>query len=410
MKFHQKTLDNGLQVIGELSPNVHSVAIGFFVRTGSRDEQDDVSGVSHFLEHMAFKGNENYTADDINRIFDEIGARYNASTSEEITLFYAAILPEYLPQAFELLTALIYPTLRQDDFDMEKKVILEEIGMYEDQPTFKAYELVMQSHFDGHPLGRSILGSNDSITALTSEQMRQYHSNNYVAGNLTLAVAGNVSWDQVTELVEQHCSDWPAGELKRDITEATPGAGTNMICKTDSMQQHLMQLGRGPAANDELRFAAEILTIVVGDDSGSRMYWDIVEPGYAEAAEVGYNEYEGSGTYLTYLACRPDQVAENLARIQKIYDEVNLNGITEEELEQAKNKVASRIVLRSERPMGRLASLGNNWVYRQEYRSVEDDLNTIKSLSGEKILELLQVYPLTQQSTVGIGPLSELPE
>ncbi|MFH1300598.1 MAG: insulinase family protein, partial [Planctomycetota bacterium] len=126
MIFYKEKFNNGLQIIAELNPNAHSVAVGYFVRTGARDETDAVSGVSHFLEHMAFKGNEKYSADDVNRIFDEIGANYNASTSEEITLFYGSFLPEHLKTAMELLSTLIYPTLRQEDFDMEKKVILEE--------------------------------------------------------------------------------------------------------------------------------------------------------------------------------------------------------------------------------------------------------------------------------------------
>ncbi|MCA9039764.1 MAG: insulinase family protein, partial [Planctomycetaceae bacterium] len=350
-----------------------------------------------------------YTADDINRIFDEIGARYNASTSEEVTLYYAAILPEYLPQAFELLTALIYPSLRQDDFDMEKNVILEEIGMYEDQPSFKAYELVMQQHFAGHPLGQSILGSPESISALTSTQMRDYHAEHYKAGNIVLAVAGNIHWDEILKLAEQHCSSWPAGVSPRDTREAEPNPGTKMISKSESLQQHIMQLGKGPSAADDLRYAADILAVVVGDDGGSRLYWELVDPGHAEVAELGYNEYAGSGTWLTYLSCRPEQIQENLSRIANIYDDLNQNGITTDELEQAKNKVLSRIVLRSERPMGRLSSLGNNWVYRQEYHSVEHDLDLVKNMTCDKIRELLAKYPLTQQSTIGIGPLAELP-
>ena len=187
MKFHEFKLDNGLQVVAELNPNVHSVAMGFFVRTGSRDETSAVSGVSHFLEHMAFKGDDKFTADDVNRIFDEIGAKYNASTSEEITLFYAAVLPEYLPRACEILAAILFPSLRQEDFDMEKNVILEEIGMYEDQPSFVAYENLMRTHFSGHPLSQCILGTSQSVTDLTSEQMRNYHSEHYGTGNITLA-------------------------------------------------------------------------------------------------------------------------------------------------------------------------------------------------------------------------------
>lgn len=408
MTFHETTLDNGLTLVAELNPNVHSVAVGYFVRTGARDETDDISGVSHFLEHMAFKGNDRFSADDVNRIFDEVGAKYNASTSEEITLFYAAILPEYLPQTFEILSCLLYPSFRQDDFDMEQKVILEEIGMYDDQPSFMAYEKAMQAHFSGHPLGRSILGTTGSVGGLTSQQMQQYHTAQYKAGNIVLAAAGNTDWPSLQKLVEEQCSHWPAGSTPRPTEEAQPTPAVRVVTKDGSVQQHVMQMSPAPAAHSPLRFAAELLSVVVGDDSGSRMYWEIVDPGFAEAAEVGYNEYDGSGTFLTYLSCSPDTATENLDRVRAIYESVNRDGITEEELQLAKNKVASRIVLRSERPMGRLSSLGANWVYRQEYRSVQDDLDTVQSLTSGDIRKSLEAYPLGQTTTVAVGPLKSL--
>lgn len=408
MKFHQAKLGNGLQIVAELNPNVHSVALGFFVRTGARDETPDVSGVSHFLEHMAFKGNGEYTADDVNRIFDEVGAKYNASTSEEVTLFYGAILPEYLPTTFKILATILYPSLRQEDFDMEKNVILEEISMYEDQPTFTAYEKAMQTHFDGHPLGQSILGTIDSITALTSEQMRAYHGQQYKAGNIVLAVAGNTDWAEVLRLAEEYCSGWPAGQTDRPIDEARPSGGQLLITKDGNLQEHVMQMAPAPPATSPLRFAAELLSVIVGDDSGSRLYWQLVDPGHAEAAEMGFNEYDGSGTYLTFLSCDPGSTAENLERIGAIYEAVNQDGVTEAELQLAKNKVASRIVLRSERPMGRLSSLGSNWVYRQEYRTVEDDLHALNSLTTADIRKLLAAYPLAQTTTAAVGPLKAL--
>lgn len=408
MEFHNTKLDNGLDVIAELNESVHSVAIGFFVRTGARDETAEVSGVSHFLEHMAFKGNDKYTADDVNRIFDEIGARYNASTSEEVTLYYGAILPEHLDIAFEMLATLIQPSLRQEDFDIEKNVILEEIGMYEDQPAFSTYEKSMAAHFSGHPLGQSILGSKESVGALTSEQMRNYHRQQYCAGNVTMAVAGNTTFEKVVELAEKWCGGWPTGETKRDTAEAVPGGGVKLVHKESSRQQHVMQMGRAPSARDDLRYAAQLLAVVVGDDSGSRLYWDLVDSGHAEAAELGFNEYDGSGTWLSYLSCQPERLEQNLNRMAEIYAEVNANGITEEELEQARNKVASQVVLRSERPMGRLSSLGGNWVYRGEYRSVADDLETCRSVTVEDIRRLLDEYPIAQTTTLTLGPAKEL--
>jgi predicted Zn-dependent peptidase len=408
LQFHKAVLANGLTIIGEESPSVHSVAFGFFVRTGARDETDEVSGVSHFLEHMVFKGTDRHSADDVNRIFDEVGAKYNASTGEESTLFYAAVLPEYLPRTFDLLADIIRPALRPGDFDMEKKVILEEIGMYDDQPTYTAYENLMQAHFAGHPLGRSVLGTNASIGALTYEQMRDYHAARYTAGNIVLAVAGNFCWPEFLKLVEQHCSRWPAGGGTRAVVEAQPHGGLKLVTKPNSMLQHVMQMAPAPAATDQLHYAADILSVIVGDDSGSRLFWELVDPGYAESADLGFVEYDGSGAYLGYLSCPPEEAVANIERVQAIYDDINRHGVLPEELSQAKNKVSSRIVLRSERPMGRLSSLGYNWLNRSEYHRVEDDLKILQNLTLADIRQLLDKYPLRRVTTSTVGPLETL--
>jgi predicted Zn-dependent peptidase len=409
MQFHHRTLANGLDVVAETNPRAQSVAVGFFVRTGSRDESSEVSGVSHFLEHMAFKGNDRFTADDVNRVFDEVGAKYNASTSEEVTLFYAAILPEYLPRTFELLAALLRPALREEDFELERNVILEEIGMYEDAPTFQVYDQAMQTHFDGHPLGRRILGTSESISSLRVEQMRAYHCDRYRAGNLLLAVAGNVLFDDVVRLAEEHCGDWSGGDCGRDRAEAHPRGSRSVLHRPTHLQEHVMQFAPAPPTQSPLRYAADLLAVVIGDDSGSRLYWELVDPGHAESCELTYTDFDGSGCWGTYLCTLPDQTAANLRRIAGIYASVNADGVTEDELDQARNKVLTRIVLSSERPMGRLSSLGGNWIARREYRTVAEDLATVKSLTTEDLRELLERYPLGQTTTVGVGPLERLP-
>ena len=408
MQFYERTLKNGLKVIAELNTSVYSVAAGFFVRTGSRDETADVSGVSHFLEHMAFKGNDRFSADDVNRIFDEIGANYNASTGEEVTMYYAAVLPEYLDQTLELLSVLMQPSLRQDDFDMEKNVILEEIGMYDDQPSFTAYDNIMATYFSNHPLGQSILGTRESITALTSDQMRAYHADRYRAGNITLAVTGNTDFESLISIVEKYCSDIPAGTCDRPLPEVAAELKSQMLTRESSVQQHIMQMGPAPKGTSELRFAAELLAVVIGDDSGSRLFWELVDPGHVDSADLSYNEYDGAGTWMTYLSCTPEDAETNLARMQSVFDDVNRNGITAEELEQAKNKVASRIVLRGERPMGRLSLLGSNWVYRKEYCSIAEDLSSIRAVSLDDVNSLLQQFPVITTTTVGVGPKQTL--
>lgn len=408
MNFQHKTLDNGLSVIGELNPHVHSVAAGFYVRTGSRDETAEVNGVSHFLEHMAFKGDDKFTADDINRKFDDIGAENNASTSEEVTTFHAQVLPEYLPQAFELLAVLMRPALRQEDFDLEKNVILEEIAMYEDSPFWVAYEKALTQHFQGHPLERLILGTTESITALTAKQMQDYHKAHYTAGNIVLAVAGNTDWDQVLALAETYCADWPQGTLTRDTREAEPKPSTSIIPEERFFQQHVLSLTPAPSATSPFWPAPQVLSVIVGDSVSSRLYWELLDPGLAEAAMLWHHDFEGCGFYGTYLCSDPGSIEDNRERIQKVYDDVNKNGITETELAQAKSKFASRIVLSSERPVGRRESLAENWIYRQEYRTVEDDLKAVDSLTVKDFRELLDAYPLGESTTVAVGPLTSL--
>jgi predicted Zn-dependent peptidase len=408
MQFQHDTLDNGLEIVAELNPRAYSTAVGFFVRTGARDESPEVSGVSHFLEHMAFKGNERYSADDVNRTFDDLGAKYNASTGEEFTLFYAAILPEYLDRTFDLLTALLTPSLREADFDTEKQVILEEIGMYEDLPAFVAHDHAMQAHFGTHPLGQSILGTTESVSGLTVVQMRRYHQERYRAGNLTLVAAGNVEGDHLRELAESHCARWPAGKAARDARPPAPAGGQVFIHRPTSQQQHLTQMAAAPSATSPLRIAAELLSVIVGDEVGSRLYWELVDPGHVEAAELSFTEFEGAGAWMTYLCCRPEEAAANVGRVNDLYAQVNREGVTEEELARAKSKAAARVVLHSERPMGRLSSLGGNWLYRREYRSVQDDLNSLQAISGDDVRRVLADYPLAQTTTVGVGPLTEL--
>src|SRR5262249_45905182 len=178
---------------------------------------------------MAFKGTARHSADDVNRVFDEVGAKYNASTSEEVTLFYAAILPEYLPGTFDLLADIIRPALRRDHFAMGKKMIIGENMMYDQQPTYNPFKKLMQMHFAGTPRGCGVLGTNESIGALKGEPMGAYHEKRYAAGNIVVAVAGKFDWAEVLRLAHQHCDSWPAGGGSRRRVEARPQGGRKLV-------------------------------------------------------------------------------------------------------------------------------------------------------------------------------------
>ena len=408
MRFLTQRLSNGLQIVAEVNEHAVSTAIGFFVRAGARDESPDVAGVSHFLEHMAFKGTERRTTDDINRLFDEIGAKYNAYTSEEHTVYHAAILPEYLPLCLDLLGDLIRPTLRREDFEMERGVILEEIGMYADSAMWSAYDHVIRNHFDEHPLGNSILGSKESIAALSIEAMRQYHAERYSPANIVLAASGQLDFDELVRLAEEKCGVWQGGAVSRVVAPALHHGVNQVLHRPEFQQESLYLVGDAPSATDPLRFAADVLSVVIGDDTGSRFYWAMVDPGRVESIDMSYHEYEGAGAYIIGATCESSLAAENLEAIRQIHHEVTRDGITADELAQAKSKIAARLVLSAERPRSRLFPVGYNWMYRSEYRTVEEDLAELDAVTLEGVAELLRTFPLDEMTTVCLGPLTNV--
>src|SRR3954464_2557409 len=215
LRFHHKQLPNGLDIVAEENPDSHSFAAGLFVKTGSRDEDSHINGVSHFLEHMMFKGDEKYGWEDVNRIFDEMGARYNAFTSQEMTAYYANVIPEFTEKAIEHLAHLLRPAIRTGDFDTEKKVILEEIAMYLDDPGHRLYEKLMETHFGNHPLSQSVLGPAEVIKNLKRDEMAEYFGRRYGPRNMVLAVTGRMDFDEVVKFTEKYCGDWAPVDAPR---------------------------------------------------------------------------------------------------------------------------------------------------------------------------------------------------
>ena len=408
MRFHQTVLPNGLQVIAELNDHARSVASGFFVKAGSRDESTELAGVSHFLEHMIFKGTPNRDALTVNRDFDRVGAKHNAQTSEEDTFYHFTSLPEYLPKAFEVLADILRPSLRAEDFDTEKKVIIEEIRMYLDSAVSVAYDAAKAAHFGAHPLGQSIIGTVDSITSMTIEQMRAYFAEKYSPGNIVLAFAGKSDWNQIVELAQAHCSDWTGVPSHRSITPPRGSGAFEALLRAEDLQQTVIGVADAPILEDDDRYTAQLLATVLGDHTGSRLYWELVDPGHAEGAELSYQDYNQAGTYFTFLSCEPEETRENLARVRQVFADVDANGITEAELNQAKNKVLARSVLRSERPMGRLSSLGFNWTYRREYLPVDKELELFSAVTLADVRRVLTRYPLSNMTVVSVGPTTDV--
>jgi len=257
-------------------------------------------------------------------------------------------------------------------------------------------------------LGRSVLGTEASVSALPVDAMRGYFERRYSPGNIVLAGAGRIDFDALVAAANRYCGSWQPLKTDRLLLPPESHEAFQVIHKESASQQYAVQLTGGPNAEDLDRYPAKLLATVLGDDTGSRLYWELVDSGLAEQVSLYHHEFEGAGLFLTYLSCDPERAAENLQRIADVYRQAQECGVTLEEIAQAKSKVASRVVLSGERPRGRLFALGGDWVQRHEYRSVRDDLDAVSVITVEQVLSVLQRYPLTQSTTVTIGPLAEV--
>ena len=403
LTFHSHRLSNGLQIMAEENPDAHSFAAGLFVRAGSRDERPEMAGVSHFLEHMMFKGSQNYTWEDVNRIFDEIGARYNAYTTQEMTAYYANILPEFTQRAIEHLSHLLRPAIRTTDFDTEKKVILEEIAMYLDDPGHRIYEALMEAHFGAHPLARSVLGTPQTITGLRRDDMADYFQSHYGPGSMILSVAGRLDFNQIIDLAEKYCGFWPASSAARQQPVPSYNPGERHMTDPKLSRQYTMAMMPGPSNQDERRFAARVLSDVIGDAEGSRFYWSLVDNAIAEDAEFGFYPHDGCGSYYISLMTEPARSGKAmkiaLKELAKIKDD-----ITDAEVERTKNKIAGAVVLQGEAPLGRMRSIGDQWVYTGQYRSLEDDMASLNAVNADSLRELMREFPFSPMTVASLGP------
>ncbi len=404
MEFKHRQLDNGLTIIGEINPAAQSTALGFFVRTGSRDESPEISGVSHFLEHMLFKGTDTLTALEVNEAFDRLGAQYNAFTSEENTVYYAAVLPEYLQPVTQLWSQLMRPALRKEDFDLEKQVILEEIAMYLDLPGFLVIDRGRELFFKDHPCGNSVLGSIESITNLSVEQMRDYFARRYAPNNITLACCGQFDFDRFCRDIEQRCGSWQPADVPRVLPphHAVPQKVYDQ--KVGLTRQHLALFSPAVSMQDDRWYAAQLLSLILGDGSGSRYFWSLVDPAVADSASLELASMDAVGAFCSYICCDPENVHHVEDILNSIFNDVTTKGICPEELESARNKAISSVALKSERPMGRLVNLGFNWVYRKEYISVVQDIEYLKAVSIQHVEDILHQYNVRNYTLYSLGP------
>lgn len=401
----QHTLDNGLTILAEPTPTARSFACGLFVKTGTRDEPFALNGVSHFLEHMMFKGSDSRDAEAMNRVFDELGARYNAFTTQEMTAYYAAVLPEFTEPVMEHIGHLFRPALRDADFDMEKQVILEEIAMYQDDPGHRLFEKVMEEHFAGHPLAMSILGPAETIRGMKRDDMARYLREHYGPMNTVLSVTGQFDFDEIVKLAERFYGGWESVGFEREYSDPAKSEGPRRVDLRDEKlnRLYLMGLCPGPSSQSEDRFAARVLGDILGDSDGSRLYWSLVDNAVCDEADFGPYTHDRTGSFALSLVCDPGRGEEALEIARKELNRVKAD-LADDEVERAKNKIAGQSVLHGESPLGRMRAVGGSWVYNDEYRPLEADLDAILAVSREQLIDLLERFPPEPTTVVTLGP------
>ncbi len=402
--FEHIRLDNGLDVIAEVNPEAQSTALGFMVKTGARDENSAFSGVSHFLEHMMFKGTSHRSAADVNCEFDAMGAVNNAFTSNEVTCYWAHVLPEFLDRALDLLADILRPALRPEDFNMEKKVILEEIALYLDRPGHVLYEAVMADYFQAHPLAQPVLGTTESVRALEADSMRRYFEARYGPGNMVLAAAGRLDFSLFLQQVKNVCGRWQHLEVQRRYPVPAPAPRRRHLTDARLKRHYLALMCPGPSAQDERRYAASVVADVIGDRDGSRLYWALLEPGLADEADFSFYPHDQTGSFFAYASCDPARREQVEQILIKELQQVAKGGVEEAEIGRSRNKIETAAVLQGELPLGRMRNISAHWTYNQEYRTLQEELARLEAVDLAQANRLVKEFPLAPMTITTLGP------
>jgi predicted Zn-dependent peptidase len=259
-------------------------------------------------------------------------------------------------------------------------------------------------HFEGHPCGNSVLGKVESIENLTARQMRDYFGSRYAPNNMALVFAGNYDWEQSCSVAEGPCAKWQNKAAVRDLRDCAGSRKKNRLEKPNLSREHICLMSPAVSAQDERRFAAYILAAIIGDSVGSRFFWELVDKALAESATMEFDAMDGTGAFFSYISCSPENADKVLDIVNGIFETLFEKGVTEEEIKAAKNKILSAMVIKNEIPMGRLINVGFNWMYLQQYRTIEDDIKAVKGVSAEDIHSLIKPFNPAFFTQFSLGP------
>jgi predicted Zn-dependent peptidase len=412
-RYTVTTLDGGERIVTERVRSVRSVAIGMWIGAGSRDETADQAGISHFIEHLLFKGSSRYSAVEIAQIFDGLGGELNAATAKEYTVLYARVLDAHLESALDVMAdMLLAPTFDEDELVSEREVVLEEIAMYEDSYHDLAHDLVAGAVFGDHPLGRPVIGTTQAVNAMRGESVRAYHSGRYVGPNIVVAAAGNLEHEPLAHAIEQRfpsASALPeptAGVRPVWVGETTPR--TEFQAKA-SEQYHICLGGIGLPRSDRRRFAASLLDSMLGGSASSRLFQEIREKrGMAYSVYTYASQYADTGLVGVYVGTREDNLAECMRITADQLVRMGDGEIADDELQRAKENLKGRIMLSMESTSNRASRLGKSVLTDTELLSLDRICAEIDAVEPDAVSALArQLFAPDRLSVAGIGPSEE---
>jgi len=412
MSVRRSVHSSGLRIVTEEVPSVRSAAVGIWVNVGSRDEAPATAGASHFLEHLLFKGTTSRTALEISSSIESVGGEMNAFTSKEYTCFYARVIDTDLPIAIEVVSDLITSSIVTAlDVDAERKVVLEEIAMRDDDPSDLVHDLFSDTYYGNTPIGRPILGTVNSINGMSRNTVFNYYKKKYLPQDLVVAVAGNIKHKRVVAMVEE--------ALSRDnflnvmaapvIRPNTPVKNTKQqsvgLMYKKSEQAHMFYGMEGVARADERRFAMGILSAALGGGMSSRLFQEIREKrGLAYSVYSYAQQFAGSGLIGFYAGCNPTKAVEVVEIIRSVLGDVADNGMTHEEIERAKGAVRGSLVLSQEDSGSRMSRIGKNEIVYGQVMDFDEILKAIARVSTEDIREIASEFLVKTPTLALVGP------
>lgn len=409
MTFYDKTvLDSGITVITEPMDTVRSITLGIWCSVGSRDEAPSEAGMSHFIEHMMFKGTPTRSAADISQEFDRLGAELNAFTSKEYTCYYARLLDQHTASALEILSDMVVnSTFAEDACTSEREVVIEEIARYEDQPDEQVHELFASTLMPSHPLGLPVIGTRETVGDFDHARAMAFHSSHYRTGNVVVAASGALEHENIVEMVRERLA-LPEGPRSERV-HARPATEPRLkVVRKDTEQAHICWGVAGLTARDPDRFTAAVLDAALGGGMSSRLFQEIREKrGLAYAVYSYQAPYQDTGEFVVYAGTRPENAAEVIGLIRSEIDKVTESGITADELERVRESIKGQMILGLESTRNRMTRLGKAEVTGAELLSLDEIVERIDAVTCEDVHEMAKRLFDGNHALAVIAPFGE---